>query len=133
MTFSSPGESTAGMPSEDAGTVASGASTQAPRRPLGSHRTGLHASVLDALGAEIVSGATPAEAVVRIDQLAERFGVSRSVVREAVRQLFQRGDLVEGDRVLLTHGDHTGRGGGTNTLKLLSVGPDGIAESLRDL
>ena len=55
------------------------------------------------------------------------------VVREAVRQLFQRGDLVEGDRVLLTHGDHTGRGGGTNTLKLLSVGPDGIAESLRDL
>jgi len=55
------------------------------------------------------------------------------VVREAVRQLFQRGDLVEGDRVLLTHGDHTGRGGGTNTLKLLSVGADGIAESLRDL
>jgi pyruvate kinase len=50
-----------------------------------------------------------------------------------VRQLFQRGDLVEGDRVLLTHGDHTGRGGGTNTLKLLRVGPDGIAESLRDL
>ncbi|HLI18970.1 MAG TPA: pyruvate kinase [Rhodanobacteraceae bacterium] len=55
------------------------------------------------------------------------------VVREAVRQLFQSGDLAEGDRVLLTHGDHTGRGGGTNTLKLLSVGPDGIAESLRDL
>ncbi|TAN06918.1 MAG: pyruvate kinase [Rhodanobacteraceae bacterium] len=55
------------------------------------------------------------------------------VVREAVQQLFQRGDLAEGDRVLLTHGDHTGRGGGTNTLKLLSVGADGIAESLRDL
>ncbi len=55
------------------------------------------------------------------------------VVREAVRQLFERGDLAEGDRVLLTHGDHTGRGGGTNTLKLLSVGADGIAESLRDL
>ncbi len=57
----------------------------------------------------------------------------RQVVREAVRQLFQRGDLAEGDRVLVTHGDHTGRGGGTNTLKLLSVGADGIAESLRDL
>ncbi|HET7930066.1 MAG TPA: pyruvate kinase [Rhodanobacteraceae bacterium] len=55
------------------------------------------------------------------------------VVREAVRQLFEHGDLGIGDRVLLTHGDHTGRGGGTNTLKLLSVGADGIAESLRDL
>jgi pyruvate kinase len=55
------------------------------------------------------------------------------VVRRAVQQLFQRGDLAVGDRVLLTHGDHTGQGGGTNTLKLLSVGVDGIAESLRDL
>ena len=57
----------------------------------------------------------------------------RYVVREAVRQLFARGDLAEGDRVLVTHGDHTGCGGGTNSLKLLSVGADGIAEGLRDL
>jgi pyruvate kinase len=35
--------------------------------------------------------------------------------------------------VVLTHGDHIGRGGGTNTLKLLSVGADGVVESLRDL
>ncbi|HET7610375.1 MAG TPA: pyruvate kinase [Rhodanobacteraceae bacterium] len=55
------------------------------------------------------------------------------VVREAVRQLFESGDLAVGDRVLLTHGDHTGQGGATNTMKLLSVGEDGIAESLRDL
>ncbi|HEX5961192.1 MAG TPA: pyruvate kinase [Rhodanobacteraceae bacterium] len=55
------------------------------------------------------------------------------VVREAVQQLFRSGDIAAGDRVLLTHGDHTGRGGGTNTLKLLSVDADGIAESLRDL
>ncbi|MGH8214800.1 MAG: pyruvate kinase [Rhodanobacteraceae bacterium] len=55
------------------------------------------------------------------------------VVREAVRQLFESGDLAVGDRVVLTHGDHTGQGGGTNTMKLLSVGEDGIAESLRDL
>ncbi len=55
------------------------------------------------------------------------------VVRDAVHQLFQRGDLAEGDRVLVTHGDHTGRGGGTNTMKLLSVGADGIPEGLRDL
>jgi pyruvate kinase len=35
--------------------------------------------------------------------------------------------------VVLTHGDHIGRGGGTNTLKLLSVGAEGVVESLRDL
>ncbi len=55
------------------------------------------------------------------------------VARAAVQHLFAQGVLAEGDRVLLTHGDHTGRGGGTNTLKLLHVGADGIAESLRDL
>jgi pyruvate kinase len=53
--------------------------------------------------------------------------------REAVRQLFVAGKLSEGDRVVLTHGDHIGRGGGTNTLKLLSVGAEGVVESLRDL
>jgi pyruvate kinase len=55
------------------------------------------------------------------------------VVREAIQGLFESGDLTEGDRVLLTHGDHTGQGGGTNTLKLLRVGADGVAESLKDL
>jgi pyruvate kinase len=60
-------------------------------------------------------------------------GSPARVVREAVRQLFEHGDLAEGDRVLLTHGDRTGHGGGTNTMKLLSVGADGIAESLKDL
>lgn len=55
------------------------------------------------------------------------------VARAAVQLLFAQGAVAEGDRVLLTHGDHTGRGGGTNTLKLLHVGADGIAESLRDL
>ncbi|GLQ96794.1 pyruvate kinase [Dyella mobilis] len=53
--------------------------------------------------------------------------------REAVRQLFAAGKLSEGDRVVVTHGDHIGRGGGTNTLRLLSVGADGMVESLRDL
>jgi pyruvate kinase len=41
--------------------------------------------------------------------------------------------LSEGDRVVVTHGDHIGRGGGTNTLRLLAVGADGMVESLRDL
>ncbi|HET7359508.1 MAG TPA: pyruvate kinase [Rhodanobacteraceae bacterium] len=53
--------------------------------------------------------------------------------RAAVQHLFALDKLGTGDRVILTHGDHTGEGGGTNTLKLLLVGADGIAESLRDL
>jgi pyruvate kinase len=53
--------------------------------------------------------------------------------RAALQHLFALGKLTKGDRVILTHGDHIGRGGGTNTLKLLMIGEDGIAESLRDL
>ncbi|MEO8810906.1 MAG: pyruvate kinase [Rhodanobacter sp.] len=56
-----------------------------------------------------------------------------ATARAAVQQLFAQGRLSEGDRVVLTHGDHVGQGGGTNTLKLLSVGADGMVESLRDL
>jgi DNA-binding FadR family transcriptional regulator len=50
--------------------------------------------VLDALGQQIVSGDLSANTVLRIDQLDERYGVSRSVVREAVRVLDSMG-LVE--------------------------------------
>jgi len=53
--------------------------------------------------------------------------------RAAVQLLFDQGKLNEGDRVVVTHGDHVGRGGGTNTLKLLAVGTGGMVESLRDL
>jgi pyruvate kinase len=53
--------------------------------------------------------------------------------RAAVQLLFDQGRLSEGDRVVITHGDHVGRGGGTNTLKLLAVGSGGMVESLRDL
>lgn len=55
------------------------------------------------------------------------------VARAAICQLFAEGRLATGDRVLLTHGDQTGQHGGTNTLKLLHVGKDGIAEGLREL
>ena len=58
---------------------------------------------------------------------------SAATARAAIQQLFDQGRLSEGDRVVLTHGDHVGRGGGTNTLKLLSVGAEGMVESLRDL
>jgi DNA-binding FadR family transcriptional regulator len=57
-------------------------------------RPALHASVLDALGRQVVSGELPSGTVLRIDQLDERYGVSRSVVREAVRVLDSMG-LVE--------------------------------------
>lgn len=53
--------------------------------------------------------------------------------RAAVQLLFDQGRLNEGDRVVLTHGDHVGQGGGTNTLKLLAVGAGGMVDSLRDL
>ncbi|HMM93960.1 FCD domain-containing protein [Phycicoccus sp.] len=68
----------------------------APRPDDGSPlpASGLHGDVLDAVGAEIVSGAVPEGSVLRIDRLDERFGVSRSVVREAVRVLSSMG-LVE--------------------------------------
>lgn len=54
-------------------------------------------------------------------------------VREAIQHLFNRGDLAVDDRVIVTNGDHTGRLGGTNTLKLLKVGQGGLAEGLADL
>jgi len=47
--------------------------------------------------------------------------------------LFSQGKLAEGDRVVMTQGDRVGAGGGTNTLKLLSVGAEGVVECLRDL
>jgi pyruvate kinase len=53
--------------------------------------------------------------------------------RAALQHLFALSKLAKGDRVILTHGDHIGRHGGTNTLKLLVIGDDGIADSLRDL
>ena len=53
--------------------------------------------------------------------------------RAAVRLLFEQGKLVEGDSVVITYGDRIGHVGGTNTLKLLWVGPGGTVESLRDL
>ena len=53
--------------------------------------------------------------------------------KAAIQHLFNLHCLAEGDRVILTHGDHTGQHGGTNTLKLLRVGPGGVAEGLGDL
>ncbi|MFD9909279.1 FadR/GntR family transcriptional regulator [Streptomyces sp. NPDC059063] len=48
---------------------------------------GLHARVLDSLGPAITAGEYPPGSVLRTDELAQRFEVSRSVMREAVRVL----------------------------------------------
>ncbi|MFJ3628216.1 FadR/GntR family transcriptional regulator [Streptomyces albidoflavus] len=48
---------------------------------------GLHARVLERLGPAITEGQYPAGSVLRTDELAQRYEVSRSVMREAVRVL----------------------------------------------
>src|SRR6478736_4112328 len=55
---------------------------------------------------------------------------TREAARGAVRQLFELGFLEAGDRVLITSGDHMEMHGATNTLRLLQVGVDGVAEGL---
>ena len=54
-------------------------------------------------------------------------------VRDAILHLFKLGHFGVDDRVIVTNGDHTGRLGGTNTLKLLKVGAGGVAEGLAEL
>lgn len=48
---------------------------------------GLHGHLLDLLGHAITSGTIPSGRVLRIEELAARHGVSRTVAREAVRVL----------------------------------------------
>lgn len=48
---------------------------------------GLHGKVVDVLGGEIAAGVHPRGAVLRIEELEQRFGISRSVAREVVRTL----------------------------------------------
>lgn len=78
-----------------------GANSTRYRSRIGS---GLYAHVVDVIGQEIVNGDIPVGTLVYADQLCERLGVSRSVVREGIRTLSSMG-LVEarpqvGTRVL---------------------------------
>lgn len=59
--------------------------------------SGLHAQVLDQLGLAICGGDLPAGEVLHIEALVDRFGVSRSVVREVMRVLSSMG-MVESRR-----------------------------------
>ncbi|KFN51726.1 hypothetical protein N790_04010 [Arenimonas malthae CC-JY-1] len=58
---------------------------------------------------------------------------TREAARGAIRHLFDLGLLAEGDRVIITSGDHMELHGATNTLRLLQVGPGGKAEGLGEL
>jgi DNA-binding FadR family transcriptional regulator len=60
---------------------------------------GLHAHVLDTLGQRIVDGTLTAGTVLRPEDVAAEFGVSRSVVREALRVLQSLGLVVARQRV----------------------------------
>ncbi len=53
--------------------------------------SGLYAHVVESLGQEIVDGTIAVGSILFVDGLCERFGVSRSVVREAVRTLGSMG------------------------------------------
>jgi pyruvate kinase len=57
----------------------------------------------------------------------------RVAARKAVKQLFDQGFLLAGDRVLITSGDHMEQHGATNTLRLLAVAEGGKAEGLGNL
>ncbi len=58
---------------------------------------------------------------------------TREAARGAIRQLFESGLLSEGDRVLITSGDHMEMHGSTNTLRLLQVGAGGHAQGMGEL
>ena len=62
----------------------------------------LHGNLLTALGAAIVSGQYPPGQVITLDGVSAQHGVSRSVVREAVRVLESMGMLESRRRVGLT-------------------------------
>lgn len=65
----------------------------------GATEGGLHARVLDALGQDVVDGRLAAGSVVDPVAIGVRFGVSRSVVREALRVLQSLGMVAPRQRV----------------------------------
>jgi DNA-binding FadR family transcriptional regulator len=64
--------------------------TPLPDSP-GRRRRGLHAQVVDELGRTIVAGGPRSGVSLVTDDLAEHFGVSRTVIREAFRSLESKG------------------------------------------
>lgn len=62
----------------------------------------LHSTLLDALGAEIVSGRLPAGRVLTLEGLGAQHGISRTVAREAVRVLEAMGLVASRRRIGIT-------------------------------
>lgn len=71
-------------------------------REAGTPAAGLHSSVLDALGARIVSGGLPPGHVLTLDGIDHEYAVSRSVSRETIRVLESMGLVASRRRVGVT-------------------------------
>jgi DNA-binding FadR family transcriptional regulator len=92
-------------------------------------RGGLYGHVVDTLGQEITAGRLPAHQIVFAEQLSERFGISRSVVRESIRTLSSMGLLEArpqvGTRVLpIEHWDLLN----PRIIEWRGLGPDATAQ-----
>ena len=61
--------------------------------------SGLHASVIDRMGLAIGAGEWQSGSIMRIEELEERYGVSRSVIREVLRVLASMGMVQSRRRV----------------------------------
>src|SRR5690349_1767292 len=67
-----------------------------------SNVSALHDNVLTGIGAEIVSGELSAGEVINLERVGARYGVSRSVAREAIRVLESMGMVASRRRVGIT-------------------------------
>ncbi|MFC0677023.1 pyruvate kinase [Lysobacter korlensis] len=58
---------------------------------------------------------------------------AREAARRAAKQLFDAGLFEVGDQLIFTSGETMGQHGATNTLRLLQIGENGVAEGLGEL
>lgn len=56
-----------------------------------------------------------------------------SMVTESLKMLWSHGEIEAGDRVILTMGERMGNQGGTNTMRLIKLGADGLPEHQTEL
>jgi pyruvate kinase len=54
-------------------------------------------------------------------------------IRQGLKLLWKHGAIVTGDRVILTMGESLGNQGGTNTMRLIKLGADGLPEHQTEL
>lgn len=72
------------------------------REPLHDAATGLHSSVLEALGSRLVAGTLAAGTVLTLEGISDEYDVSRPVAREAIRVLESMGMVSSRRRVGVT-------------------------------